>query len=98
MDATAKPYLEKVQATTKPYTDAAAAKAKEVIEKIEVGRDEARRDGVFLLFDAERRVVSRTVLLVGGTELHVAVEGLWAIADEHCDVDVVCRTRLIRAI
>lgn len=73
MDATAKPYLEKVQATTKPYTDAAAAKAKEVIEKIEVGRGEARRDEArrdetacsSSLTQSDSSVALRTLLLAG---------------------------------
>ena len=36
MDATARPYVEKITGTTRPYTDAAAAKAKELIDKVEV--------------------------------------------------------------
>ena len=36
MDAVTQPYVEKVQTTTKPYTDAAATKARELMDKIEV--------------------------------------------------------------
>jgi hypothetical protein len=36
MDAVTQPYVEKVQTTTKPYTDAATSKARELMDKIEV--------------------------------------------------------------
>jgi hypothetical protein len=85
MDATAKPYLEKVQATTKPYTDAAAAKAKEVIEKIEVGRDGARRGFSFSLAQATCRLACPAPAPCRVTELHdVPAEPLWAVAAYPC--------------
>lgn len=37
MDAVTQPYVEKVQTTAKPYTDAATTKARELMEKIDVG-------------------------------------------------------------
>lgn len=37
VDQTARPYVEKVTSTTRPYTDAAFGKAQELVEKMEVG-------------------------------------------------------------
>ena len=41
VDQTARPYVEKVTATTRPYTDAAVAKAQELVEKLEVSQTTA---------------------------------------------------------
>jgi len=36
VDQNARPYVEKVAATTRPYTDAAVAKAHELVDKMDV--------------------------------------------------------------